>query len=303
MLPHQLRFWNDMVDQILLVFDLHGYNTENDQADIARVRSLIKDLRKSYPKLEMIDVDYSPAAKKIISNAFFNGKSVPAKTHRYGPYYSYFFGLYHTKHDYILSIDCDIFFGGRSHSWVKEAIKLLNSDETIITCSPLPGAPRADGKLTRQTGTVDNSKLKMIKFDSISSRIFFIHKPSFIEKICPIPIKVASLPLAIRALLRKRPVFELPEDTITWIMRQKNLIRVDFLGTNQGVWSIHPPYRNEAFYLSLTSLIKRIETDEIPPEQRGDYDLNSSMIDWDDAKEAIRAASMKNKIFKAIGLK
>jgi hypothetical protein len=86
-------------------------------------------------------------------------------------------------------------------------------------------------------------------------------------------------------------------------MRVKNLKRVDFLGTGEGLWSLHPPFRNESFFEKLPELINRVESNNIPEEQRGDYDINDSMINWDDAREEIRNASLKKKFWKLFGIK
>ena len=302
LLPHQLKVWHRQVKEILIVFDLHGYDAKQYQQIITDFKLFINKLSLQFPNIRLITVDYSAKAKKEISDAYFGFRNVPEKTHRYGPYYSYFYGLYHTRYDYVLNLDCDIFFGGDNPNWVKEAMQLLSTDKRVITCSPLPGPPRPDGVLTTQSGTVDRSELKKVIFDSFSTRLFFIDKKSFINAFCPLPIKIAAFPLLVKALLRKKPVYALPEDVLTDIMRSKNLIRVDFLGGGNGMWSLHPPYRNESFYEELPSLIKRIENNDIPDEQRGDYDINDSMINWEDARQQIRQASIKLKFLRLFGL-
>ena len=238
-----------------------------------------------------------------LAAAYFNNKRVPNKTHRYGPFYSYFYGLYHAANDYVFHIDSDIFFGGSDPNWIIEAVGLLKSERGVVTCSPFPGPPTVDGKLLDQSGKMDNSELRKVYFDSFSTRLFVINKESFTKMICPMPIKIAEWPLLYRALLRFRPIFELPEDTITHIMREKGLKRIDFLGTGEGIWSLHPPFRNEEFFEKLPLLIEHIEAGNIPDAQRGYYDLNDSMIDWSDAREAIKQASLKRQLLKKMGIK
>jgi hypothetical protein len=62
------------------------------------------------------------------------------------------------------------------------------------------------------------------------------------------------------------------------VMSARGMLRVDFLGRPPGMWSLHPPVHSEAFYRLLPDLIRRIETGDIPNGQRGDYDLNDSMV-------------------------
>jgi hypothetical protein len=56
------------------------------------------------------------------------------------------------------------------------------------------------------------------------------------------------------------------------------------------MWSLHPPYRSETFYTLLPELIARVEAGDVPVAQRGDFDVNDSMIDWSDARRATRRA-------------
>jgi hypothetical protein len=295
LLPHQLKIWHQQVQEILIVLDLHGYDSGIYQPIISDLTSFIHDLSAQYPAIRLLEVDYADAAKLKISKAYFNSRAVPEKTHRYGPYYAYFYGLCHTKYDYVLNLDCDIFFGGDNQSWITQAIQVLQTENDVITCSPLPGPPRSDGKLISQPGQIDQSNLRKVYFDSFSTRLFFIHKPTFIRQVCPIPIKVAEWKPLLRALLRRKPVYALPEDVITQIMQKKRLKRADFLGTGDGIWSLHPSYRNEEFFQKLPVLIDQIENNKVPDAQRGDHDINDSMVNWDDAREEITNASIKRK--------
>ena len=62
-------------------------------------------------------------------------------------------------------------------------------------------------------------------------------------------------------------------------MVEHRLLRVDFLGSAPGMWSIHPPHRSKLFYDSLPELIARVETDDLPDVQRGDRDINEGVIE------------------------
>jgi hypothetical protein len=63
------------------------------------------------------------------------------------------------------------------------------------------------------------------------------------------------------------------------VMRGKGIVRVDFLGEDPGMWSLHPVWRNEAYYQELPGLIDRVESGDMPEEQLGDYDLVDSLVD------------------------
>jgi hypothetical protein len=54
------------------------------------------------------------------------------------------------------------------------------------------------------------------------------------------------------------------------------------------MWSLHPPYRSPEFYRRLDELVQRVESNDLPLAQQGDFDLNDSVIDWSDARRRIR---------------
>src|ERR1019366_5414588 len=71
-------------------------------------------------------------------------------------------------------------------------------------------------------------------------------------------------------------------------LAKSSLRRLDILGSDPGMWYLHPPLRSERFYKELPSLVDRVEHGEIPAQQRGDYDVNDSMLDWRDARRKSR---------------
>ena len=75
------------------------------------------------------------------------------------------------------------------------------------------------------------------------------------------------------------------EASLSAAMKRAGLVRIDFLGEEPGLWSLHPPYRNAEFYERLPELIKAIEQGEVPEGQLGDYDMNDSMVDWSSARK------------------
>ena len=77
----------------------------------------------------------------------------------------------------------------------------------------------------------------------------------------------------------------LPEAILSFSVWQAGFLRIDFLGQEPGMWSIHPPYRNAIFYERLPLLIQKIEQDEVPDGQRGHYDINDSMVDWSSVRK------------------
>ena len=100
----------------------------------------------------------------------------------------------------------------------------------------------------------------------------------------------------LRARLFQQSPLSMPaEEVLTSNMMRRRLCRIDFLGSGEGMYSLHPPYRSENFYRELPSLINRISAGLVPDAQRGDCDINASMIDW---TEALR---LKPPVRRAIG--
>jgi hypothetical protein len=85
-------------------------------------------------------------------------------------------------------------------------------------------------------------------------------------------------------MLKGNPVVAMPEQFLTMAMRQHNLIRVDQLGSEPGIWSLHPAYRSPAFYEALPEIIRRVETGDVPQAQRGHYDIVDALFDFSEQR-------------------
>jgi len=301
LLPHQLKQWNKQFDEILITLDMKrsygkfGADWEEGREYIFKI---IENCYKNYSNLKLIEVDYSNSERKKVSSYFFNNVYVPDKDYRGGPYYSYFYGLYKAKNNYILHIDSDILFGGGSNTWVQEAIKKLENSQKLISCSPLPGPPCVKEKLKSQKAIINNGESYSFIFNYFSTRIFFIDRKRFVNKLSKLRPKYSNIRGILKGLITKNGIYEVPEDTITKLMKKNNLIRDDFLGNGKGMWSLHPPYRSELFYEQLQTIITNIENGFIPEEQKGDHDINDSMIDWTSARIELSKRKWWKRIIK-----
>jgi hypothetical protein len=292
-LPHQLRQWGGQVDEFLLVTDLHrvrhGHFGEGWEERRAPLAALIADCASAHPNIRAIDVDYAADAARRVSDAFFRGRPVPAKDLRGAPIYPYYFGLEAAANDVVIHIDSDMMFGGGSQTWVTEALALFAADPKVLTCSPLPGPPTRDGSLPGQTAAVRYPELpSAFQFHWFSTRIFALSKQRFTASIGGVEPRRPKLRGAIRAALQGNPMADLAENVFSDAMVRAGMYRVDFLGAGAGMWSLHPPYRSAAFYEQLPSLIARIESGDVPDEQRGYYDITDSLFDWSTARAAKR---------------
>ncbi len=299
-LPHQLRQWANQVDEVLLTLDLHrshGRFSEGWEERLPKIQHLIHECCAEYPHARLQEVNYSPKVVADVSSMFFGGSTIPPKDFRGGPFYSYFFGLYSAKHNYVFHLDSDMMFGGGSSIWIAEAIQLLTEGPEIIVCSPFPGPPTSDGSLRSQVAQPESHSSPAFRFSSLSSRLFLLDRNRFTSQLKQLPLTYTHTWGIIKALVEGNYMYELPEDLFTKAMLKHSLFRVEFLGKSPGMWSIHPPYRSESFYQALPELIQRIETGDIPEAQRGHHDINDSLVDWTSA----RAALKQNRWWKRLG--
>jgi hypothetical protein len=287
LLPHQIRTWRGQVAEILLTIDLHR-SAGRFAAGWEVGRDNIMALAHSIDGARIETVDYGSDARARVSAEFFGGANVPTKDFRGGPYYAYFFGLNAASHELVLHADADIFFGGGSQTWISEAIALMARHQEILVAAPLPGPPASDGRLSQLQSTPELGVSHMHRLEAMSTRLFFIDRARFRSSIGALsPLPPPAIRQRIKALVEGNPSADLPEHLFTREMRAHGLIRCDFLGAAPGMWSLHPPYRCADFYEKLPTLVARVEAGEIPDAQRGDHDINSSLVDWSEATAAL----------------
>ena len=308
-LPHQLRQWGGQVADVQFTLNLQArngkYGSVADQA-LASLTGLLDDICAEHPHAHVREVDYSAQAQREVGDRFFDGRAVPSVNHDGGPYYSYFFGWHAARHDLVFHADSDMLFGGGSQTWMSEAVALLSDEPGVLTTAPLPGPPTYDGNLpehiARQHSDAgglphreDHGSLGY-RFYGCSTRVWLFDRAKLSERLGGMPRERPRPRSYLRARLEGHPPVELPEKSMTRRMNEVGLRRVDFLGTSPGMWTLHPAMRSEEFYAALEDLVRRVETGDIPDEQRGDYDVNDSMVDWTSARASMRRRSGLRRI-------
>jgi hypothetical protein len=183
-------------------------------------------------------------------------------------------------------LDADMFLGGGSQTWISEAIDLLSSKEDIFTCSPLPGPPHPQKILVGQPAAVKTDGSYRYKFYGMSTRIFMIKRNAFEKQ--KLQLSVPAARKFVTALIRGNPAYNLPEHIISAYMSKHSLERIDFLGSGDGIWSLHPPYRTASFYNDLPQLIKGVVTNTLDSSQDGFYDIVDEVCDWTEAREKLK---------------
>jgi len=300
-LPHQLHQWAGQVDDVQFTLNLQQRQGKYGGTGTEAMRSLttvLDELCEEHPHARVREVDYSPAMRAEVSRRFFDGRPVPLRNHDGGPFYSYFFGWHAARHDHVFHADSDMLFGGGSQTWIAEALQLLRSKPEVLTTAPLPGPPTADGVLPEHMarkhagmgGAPEREDLDSLgyRFHGCSTRVWLFDRANLARRLGGMPLERPRVRSHVRALLEGHPPVELPEKSMTRRMNELGLRRVDFLGRDPGMWSLHPKMRSEEFYAALPELVRRVETGDIPDEQRGDFDVNDSLVDWTSAREHLQ---------------
>lgn len=299
LLPHQIRMWAPQVDRIHVTLDTHGsvaghYRAVGMGEKLASMRALLDSLMADEPKLRVDEVDGSPEARREVAQAFFGRDDVPLKAWHGGPFYAYLYGLHRADADVIVHFDGDMLFGGGDPGWLDEATGVLRRTPDTLFVGPLPGPPLPDGALIGhgvhwrgvRHEPVDGLPYPAHRFDTVSTRIMVLAPALLRERLGgPIPWRRPDLRRRVHARLLGNPPDTLNlERSLSVTMRERGLGRIDMLGSGDGMWSLHPPYRSAEFVARLPEFVDRVERGDVPDGQRGRYDLGEPWIDWSEAR-------------------
>jgi hypothetical protein len=314
-LAHQLEAWGGQVERVVLTVDTRqSRNGRYSSTDYEEHRGPLFDhieaVARRWPKIEIAEVDYSPAAREAVRQRYFaTSEDYPDKAFDGGPFHAYFYGLLEAQADYVVHMDSDMLFGGGSQGWLDEAIGWLEKSSDALFAGPLPGPPRADGSLADLHRSFSGpprlpaperlaAGYPAYRFHSVSTRIFVFDQRRFDARLGAFELVRPGFKRRMRArLYRQSPLSLSAEETMTAAMLRNGLCRIDLFGSGAGMYSLHPPYRSDTFYRELPDLIARIGAGAIPEAQRGDYDVNSSMIDWTDA---LRQKTASRRLARAV---
>ena len=271
-IPHQLEVLAEQCSEVVFVIDLHRsrgrfggryWVTNRD-----RLAALIETLKHAFPTVSFKEhtVEYSKSVRRQVSQYFFTQGLVPRKDYRGGPYYSYLYGLYRCENDLVFHVDSDIIFGGRSQTWIENAVKLLSTHADLLCVSPHMGPPapsngpaacEADCGVTRQ--------------HKFATRAFLIDRRQLQNQLHA--AFQGSRLSCILSILKGRLPFDFPEMVITRKMRADRMFRGDFRGPSPGLWTLHPLCKDRRFCSLVGSIIERASRMDLPPQQLGEYNL------------------------------
>jgi hypothetical protein len=286
LLPHQLRTLANQCSELLIIVDLKKSKCKKSSGEswdrnIQPVMDFLYQLKaKHFPGLRIEMVDYSEHTRKLMSKTIMKHGIIPDKDYSGGPFYSYYFGIYTAKNDYVLHTDADMMFGGGYQNWVTEAIEILERDATIFSCSPIAGPPLLSQdqlpsfyrKKFNPTGKY--YFLRSYLYNHFSTRTFLINKKSIYKKIS---VQLPNFDHFIKALLRGASPYRYPEGTISEMIKRQKLYRLDFYGYNPGLWCLHPNGDSKLNEF-LPEVLSLIESNQFPDSQRGLCDVHNNLL-------------------------
>ena len=296
LLEKQIEIFSENVDEILLTVETKkskGRFGEGWEANSEKLNELLNALSNKYA-LIIDPIDYR--CKKEVAEYFFGSKFIPEKDHRGGPYYCYFYGMYKAKNNIILHLDSDIFLGGKSQNWIREAFE-LHQNSSVFTTSPLPGPPSKTGRTILKQSFLKELSDNRFLMDGFSTRLFTINKKIFEGR--KLKVEKVGLKNSLKAYIKGQQPFELPENIIAKFIRTNDYKRIDFLGTGSGLWSLHPPYKTDRFFSELENILKKINEYTFPDNQIGFYDIVDELCDWSDARENLKNNRWWRKALKS----
>jgi hypothetical protein len=281
--PHQLRQWAGQVQDILVTIDapLPAASTGHPPAWQPGLERFLLQCLSPYPHARFEYVDYSPTTFAEVCSIYYGGRHLPIRDFRDTPIYPYLFALHAARYDRVVHLDADMMFGGGSQIWVAEAERVLTERPDVLTCSPLPGPPTRHGGLRSQAGPQESGLGLAFRFQHMSSRLFMLDRQVLAELMRSQRIQIRRpLRSSLKAISHGRWPYECFEDTVSRMMRERGLFRIDFLGEGPGMWSLHAPTRHERYFELLPELLRAVQAGQIPEVQRGEYDLRDETLDW-----------------------
>lgn len=302
-LPHQLRMWGGQVDEILVTVDARQSRAFRNSTGrfaerLTELRRYLEAVASEFSSVRVVEVDYAASAIANVARCFTEFDAVPIKAYDGSPFYAYLYGLFEARNDYVFHTDSDMLYGGASQRWIGEAIELLRDNANVLACYPLGGPPTsgrsfcnrtqtavwADYIVARREVSVSDLQCVAYKYNEVSTRTFIVDRRRFISGELKIPLVRPKVRKRFKAALNNTPGYLLLEDCLSILVCSRGMSCVSFLGSDNGMWSLHPPYRSARFYAELANLIRRVEAGDVPSGQRGNFDVTDEMIDWSDVR-------------------
>lgn len=275
-LPHQLHQLGRHAADVLVTVN----RPPGAVPDPALTRFL-DELTAELPQLRVAEVDHGPQAVEWVSRTFFGGRRFPMVDHKGTPVHAYLEPYRAIDQPFVLHLDSDVLLGGSGERWLHEAVAVLRSEDRYLAAGPLAGPPAPDGSYLAGGEPVDTVSGPGRSVPSFTGRLHLVERDRFLG-VAPLPLRRPRTRWErVRARLLGLP----PVQNLEWMVEHQVLAagqrRID-LGGSGGLWCLHPLHKTPAYLAALPELIRRVEAGDVPPAQRGRYDLHDSFLALDD---------------------
>ena len=260
-LQHILRMCAVQFQQVIVVID------DLPVADSSRAAELVSLLLSAERLLKhgIISryITLSSISTESLGLSYLGTTRVEPRDHRHVPMFGWIAGIAASKTDWLLHFDSDILlFQQAGHSWIKEGMQRMQEDDNLLFVSPLPGPPTQDGSLPGQPVLPRLDANNNIRLKTFSSRVFLTSR-SRLQNILPTHL--------IRDTIPGVPGLYPWEMAVSVALSQSHYDRAHL--SSHHAWFLHCPDHGAEWQEALADIVKRIELNHFPNDQRGYYDL------------------------------
>jgi glycosyltransferase involved in cell wall biosynthesis len=266
-IPHLLRQTGRSLHERILVVDRGGdhrgkYRVRST-GSIAGLDELCRSLVEANHIDRVVEVDDDPARQQeILSRYFVDAKRVPKYASTGGPIYATLLGLESASVDHVVQFDCDMLFHASGPSWIDAALRVLLKDSSAWLAMTHGGPPAGECGSAAGLGganarrAVWDAAHEVWRFATASTRYFLTDRRRLRGRLRPLPRSGGCAPLELciaEALERHRAsrvCVEIP-----------------------GSWDLHPYSHEPPFPEWVAKIAQAVERGDVPPLQRGGYDL------------------------------
>lgn len=264
--PHLLRQAGVDFDERLVVVDprpeFEGKYTHRSKSSRAHLDAVLEELvsRGEIDRVVMVD----PEQRQAVMRDYFGRDAERVPTHAVtgGPIYPTLFGLEAARNDYVVQFDADMLFHASGGSWVEQALGHLDDDPTLWLMMTHGGPPAGPVDQKRSLGPTNARRAKwddnrrIWRFQTASTRYFLCDRRRLRGKLrfCAQGGGCAPLEQCISDALQRHGA-------------SRGCVAFD------GSWDLHPHSHEEPFPSRAGELVAAVEAGEVPPSQRGRYDM------------------------------
>lgn len=270
-LPHQMRQLGRFASDVLI-----SVNRFDPPADPTVLDGFLDELKAEFKNIRVSEVDNSTSARQWVSNTFFGGDDYPMFDFKGIPIHAFLEQYRNSDNRYFFHLASDLLLGGAG-PWFDEAIQVVDSDASVFAVNPL-GGPRAGGPYHSGGVPYQTPHGEAFKVLTFGGRTHLVERERLFTTLANLPLPTPRRRMdRLFTRMSGYPMVDHLEILFEQSMLAANQYRVD-MGGSGALYKLHPVFKTQQFRDALPDLISRVEANDIPEGQFGDYDINPSML-------------------------